>query len=172
MPRGKGTVSRRLGRVAIAVLVIFLVAGTVAIWALFRSANDVDRLAANYGPASDGNAAELIYMLDAETAIRGYALSGEPAALRPYREAVRKIVPAIDSVDSALHGVGDHSLDGALADQRRLAERWIATIARPAAHSHAVARKLMRASGGRPLFDAYRRVNAAVSGDLDTTRRE
>ena len=172
MSRAKDTVSRRLGRVVIAVLVIFLVAGTVAIWGLFRSANEVDRLATTYGPASDGNATALTYMLDAETAIRGFALSGEPASLRPYREAVRKIVPTIDSVTTALHDVGDHSLDTALAYQRRLAERWITTIARPAAHSAATARKLTRSSGGRLLFDAYRRANAVVSDDLDTSRRE
>src|SRR5690349_7781173 len=132
MPSANDTVSRRLGRVVIAVLVIFLVAGTVAIWALFRSPNEVDRLATAYGPASDANAAALTYMLDAETAIRGFALSGEPASLGPYRQAVRKIVPTIDSVTKALHEVDNHSLDGSVAEQRLLAQRWITTIVRPA----------------------------------------
>ncbi|HEY2299561.1 MAG TPA: ATP-binding protein [Jatrophihabitans sp.] len=164
--------SRRLGRVAVAVLIIFVLTGSITIWALFRSANEVDRLATVYAPASDANAAALIYMLDAETAIRGYALSGEPSSLEPYQHAVRKIIPTIDSVGATLHRADDHSLDDALAKQRALAQRWVTTIARPAASSAAAARRVTRASGGRVLFDAFRGANAMVADDLDTFRRE
>ena len=69
------TVPRRIGRVAIAVLLAILVVGTIATWSLLRSTKEVDRLASGYGPASDANASALTYMLDVETAIRGYALT-------------------------------------------------------------------------------------------------
>jgi two-component system phosphate regulon sensor histidine kinase PhoR len=164
------TVPRRIGRVAIAVLLAVLVVGTIATWALLHSANEVDRLASGYGPASDANASALTYMLDVETAIRGYALTGNPASLGPYHRAINQVLPTIDAMRTDAHSVGDRSLDGVIAQERRVALSWLSHVGRPAARSVADARREAQTTSARLRFDAFRRANAAVAVRLDTTR--
>jgi two-component system, OmpR family, phosphate regulon sensor histidine kinase PhoR len=164
------TVSRRIGRVIFWVAVVCLAVGVAAAITLWRSAREVDRLSGGYGPASDANAAALTYMLDAETGIRGYALTGAPAALAPYRHAVRNILPAIDTVRTTLHDVDDDSVDADIMAERRLAATWIDTVARRAVVDVAAARQQTEAASARRSFDAFRRANAAVAADINATR--
>jgi signal transduction histidine kinase/CHASE3 domain sensor protein len=165
------TVPRRIGRVGIAVLLAVLIVGTIATWSLLRSADEVDRLTSGYGPASDANASALTYMLDVETAIRGYALTGEAAALGPYHRAINQVLPTIDAVRIDAHSVGDRSLDGVIAQERRVAQSWLSHVGRPAARSLADARREAHTTSARLRFDAFRRANAAVAVRLDTTRQ-
>lgn len=169
-PRAADTVSRRIGRVAFWVVVACLVVGVAATVMLLRAAREVDRLTGGYAPASDANADALTYMLDAETGIRGYALTGTPAALAPYRQAVRKILPSIDSIGTTLHRVGDHSVDSDIAAEHRLAATWIDTVARPSVTDAASARRRAQSIAARRRFDAFRRANAEVAADIDAVR--
>ena len=170
MRAANDTVSGRVVRVAAGVLAAILVVGAAATWALLRSARQVDRLAEGYGPAADANAAALIYMLDAETAIRGYALNGTSAALAPYRAAGTKVLPRLAAVRHYLHEVGDHSLDASLEAERRRARSWLDTVARPAVRGVAAARRTTQTAAARASFDAFRRANTAVATRLDDAR--
>ncbi len=171
MKAANDTVPRRIGRVAIGVLLAVLVVGTIATWSLLRSTNEVDRLASGYGPADDANASALTYMLDVETAIRGYALTGNPASLGPYHRAIGRVLPTIDAVRTDTHSVGDSSLDGVIAQERRVAQAWLSHVGRPAARSVVDARHEAQTTSARLRFDAFRRANAAVAVRLDTTRK-
>jgi signal transduction histidine kinase/CHASE3 domain sensor protein len=164
------TVFGRVVRVAAGVLAVVLIVGGAATWALLHSARQVDRLAEGYGPAADANAAVLIHMLDAETAIRGYALTGSPAALTPYRNARTKVLRELIAVSHDLHAVGDGSVDASLAAERRCARTWLDRVARPAARDAAAARHTSKASAARVRFDAFRRANTAVAARLDAAR--
>ena len=127
MKAANDTVPRRIGRVAVGVLAAVVVVGTVVTWSLLRSADKVDQLSTGYGPAADANAAALTYMLDVETAIRGYALTGGPASLGPYHRAIDQVLPSIDAERAAVHSVGDGFFDS--ADHARAPHR--AKLARP-----------------------------------------
>ncbi len=171
MRAASDTVFGRVVRVAAAVLAAVLVVGGAATWALLRSARQVDRLAVGYGPAADANAAALTYMLDAETGIRGYALTGSPAALAPYRLAGTEVLPQLAAVRRDLHSVADHSLDAAIDVEARRARTWLDTVARPAVRGVAAARRATSASSARARFDAFRRANTAVAASLEAARR-
>ncbi len=171
MKAANDTVPRRIGRVASSVLLAVLIVGTIATWSLLHSANEVDRLASGYGPASDANASALTYMLDVETAIRGYALTGNPASLGPYHRAINQVLPTIDTVLTDAHSVGDRSLDDVIAQERRVAQSWLSHVGRPAARSLADARREAQRTSARLRFDAFRRANAAVAIRLDATRQ-
>ncbi|MGH8859814.1 MAG: ATP-binding protein [Jatrophihabitantaceae bacterium] len=164
------TVSGRIWRVAAGVLVTVLAVGAGATVALLISAHQVDRLSSGYAPAADSNGAALTYMLGAETGIRGYALSGRRSALAPYRQAVAKVFPRLDAAAAALHGIGDHSLDRAIATERRAAQAWITAVARASVRGLSAARRTTQTAGARKPFDAFRRANDALAGDLAAKR--
>jgi two-component system, OmpR family, phosphate regulon sensor histidine kinase PhoR len=165
------TVPRRIGRVAIAVLLAVAAVGAFATWSLLYSADKVDQLSSSYGPAADANAAALTYMLDAETAIRGYALNGSPAALGPYRRAIHRVLPSIAAVRADVHSAGDRSLDPVIDAEQRAAATWLHRVGQPATRSVSTARRATETASARRLFDAFRRANASVAAHLGATRR-
>jgi two-component system phosphate regulon sensor histidine kinase PhoR len=166
----RDTLARRVARLVAAVVALLIIVGAAASVMLLISADTVRRLAAGYGPASDANGASLMYMLDAETAIRGYALTGERSYLTPYRAGVNKIVPAIDSVERTLTRVGDHSLDNQITAERRLAQAWIGRVGEPSVASSARARRIIAAPAARSRFDQFRVANATVSSAITDKR--
>jgi signal transduction histidine kinase/CHASE3 domain sensor protein len=164
------TVSRRIGRVTVGVLLTVVLVGAVATVALVNTARRIDRLSNGYAPASDANNAALIDMLDAETGIRGYALTGNRDALEPYRQGVVAVLPELDAAAAALHEVGEHSFDDAIAAERALAVTWIDTVARPAVRGSAAARRATQTGVSKQRFDAFRRANATVGARIDSAR--
>ena len=110
-------------------------------------------------------------MLDVETAIRGYALTGSPASLGPYHRAIDRVLPSVDAVRAAVHSVGDGSLDRVITRERRTAQDWLHRVGRPAARSVIDARREAQTTSARARFDTFRRANTAVAARLDATRR-
>jgi signal transduction histidine kinase len=165
----RDTVSRRFGRITVWSIVLVVLVGTAATTALLTVAKRVDRLSTGLGPASDANGAALIYMLDAETGIRGYALTGSRASLQPYLDNVDKIVPRIDAIGRALHRIGEHDLDRAIARERRLAMAWIEAV-RPAVVGAGSARRIIETQAAKGRFDAFRRASHEVGASIDASR--
>jgi two-component system, OmpR family, phosphate regulon sensor histidine kinase PhoR len=164
------TVSRRVGRLVASILGLLILVGGAASFTLLTSANTVNRLSSGYTPAGDANNAALIYMLDAETGIRGYALTGQRSYLRPYRDDIGKILPTIDIVSTTLGKIGDHTLDTRIAAQRRAARAWIDGVGVRAAANLAAARRVIRAPTSRTRFDTFRTASAAVSAAIAASR--
>jgi signal transduction histidine kinase len=148
-------------------LVVVSVASSVA---LLVSARTVSKLSTGYAPAADANSAALVYMVDAETGLRGYALSRRAGYLQPYRDSVRKILPTIDQSAAVLQHIGDHSVDAKLALERHTAQNWIDNTAKPAAGSAAVARRLLTAPAAKVRFDLFRAANTNVENSINTIR--
>jgi two-component system, OmpR family, phosphate regulon sensor histidine kinase PhoR len=171
-PRAADTVARRVARTAIGMIIVLLIVGGAAIFALIRSAQSVDRLSNGYGPAADANADALTYMLDAETGIRGYALTGRAVTLEPYAMSIHRILPTITSIRTAMHRIGDDSLDAEIAVQYARARDWITTVAQPAVTSPAAARRATEAPGAKARFDRFRAVNGQIGASLDATRAQ
>lgn len=155
--------------VAIILGLLLFVGGGASI-ALLLSARTVNSLATGYTPAADANGHALTYMLDAETGIRGYAVTGRSADLAPYRAAVNEIVPAIDSIKAALARVGNHGLDAKIAAERTMAQLWIAGVGEPATASLPAARRIVRAPSARARFDTFRAANQRVASSINTRR--
>ena len=68
-----------------AVLAVLVLAAVAAMVQVVRHQDDVTEL--YYGAITEASSG-YIRMLDAETAVRGYALTGEPVTLGPYQEAL------------------------------------------------------------------------------------
>ncbi|TAM81155.1 MAG: HAMP domain-containing protein [Jatrophihabitans sp.] len=165
----KDTVRRRLRRLVLGVVALMLMSLLVGLFALQIATGNVSKLAAGYGPASDAASDALTYMLDAETGIRGYQLSGDPADLQPYLRSEPKIIPTLDSIATLLHGVGYHDLDRALGSERAAAAQWLQTVVDPVVLGGRPAFSAARDALGIRLLDEFRRQNAVV---LSTLRAE
>jgi two-component system phosphate regulon sensor histidine kinase PhoR len=164
------TVSRRVGRLVASILGLLLLVGAAASITLLTSANTVQKLSNGYAPASDENSAALIYMLDSETGLRGYALTGRRTYLRPYRADINKIIPTIDAVSHSLAGIGDHRIDAKIAAQRSAARTWIDAVKLPSTAGVAAARRAVSVPQARTRFDKFRAANAEVSAAINASR--
>ncbi len=118
----RDTLTRRIGVLTAGILGVLIVVSAVSSVALLLSARTVTKLATGYAPAADANSAALVYMLDAETGLRGYALTGRRSYLQPYHSSVRRIVPTINAIANTLSGIGDHSIDAKIVTERRIAQ--------------------------------------------------
>ena len=87
-PRGGWTLARRL-RVALATLsVLFLVGGIVLVLALRQADRSVSVQTKRTFPARLAASELLTSLVDQETGLRGYALTGDDRFLAPYREGI------------------------------------------------------------------------------------
>jgi two-component system phosphate regulon sensor histidine kinase PhoR len=168
--RRHDTVNRQITRLVASVLTLLVLTGAAAIIALSISSASVNRIATGYGPAADFNDNALIALLDAETGIRGYGLSGKSSFLQPYRAAVRRIMPDLQIVSHSLDQIGDHSLDQQITRETRLAHEWITKVGQRASVSAAAARRIAESSSAKNRFDDLNRANARLSDELDHKR--
>jgi signal transduction histidine kinase/CHASE3 domain sensor protein len=166
----RDTLTRRIGVLTAGILGVLIVVSAVSSVALLLSARTVTKLATGYAPAADSNSAALVYMLDAETGLRGYALTGRRGYLQPYQDGVRKIVPSINAVATTLTSIGDRSVDAKIAAERRRAQSWIDHVATPSVRSLAAARRTIVHPMARARFDAFRAANDDVAKAIDDIR--
>jgi diguanylate cyclase (GGDEF)-like protein len=103
-------------------------------------------------------------MLDEETGLRGFIITGDPLFLAPYYQGETEL---LDGDTEALTLATHSDLVTAIVNMRVAEEAWISSWAVPAltfpeAHSN-VATVESFLLGGKNLFDAYRVTNSAVS---------
>ena len=160
--RRRDTVRRRLRRLVLGIIALMLASMLVGLLAVQLATGDAAKVSSTYAPAADAAADALSAMLDAETATRGYLLSGNRIFLQPYQANEEKILPSIERIAALLHGADDHSLDGAIAAERQAAESWLNSIGRPIAESDHPKLSAQQDALGKQLFDQFRRRNAVV----------
>ncbi|MHC3814098.1 CHASE3 domain-containing protein [Streptomyces sp. NBC_00341] len=111
-------------------------------------------------------------LLDQETGVRGYALSGDPTFLQPYATGKRDEEQRLARVRSAMGGAEPYARDldriaAASAQWRKEhAEPLIAAVRRDGRQGRASA----RTSESKTAFDTLRRLYTAQQSHLDTAR--
>lgn len=170
----RDAVGTRLRRLVLLLLMLLVAVGTAGVLAVQASTHQVSKLAKGYGPAGEEHAAALTLMLDAETAVRSYLITGNRHFLQPYLSARDRILPTLDATIADLHAIDEHRLDAAIATERALAKQWLDTYAAPItgqASLPANAAEAYQQQGAKQLFDRYRKANAVVNDGLDDYRR-
>ena len=170
----RDAVGTRLRRLVVLLLLLLVGIGTAGVLAVKIATDQVSDLARGYGPAGEQHAQALTLMLDAETAVRGYLITGNRNFLQPYVIGRSKILPAMDATLEHLHAIGEHHLDATLAQERSLAKQWLETYADPIARKTGRppnATEVYQQQGAKQLFDRFRAADQAVGDSLNANRR-
>lgn len=153
-----GWTTRRWLRTGVAVtLVVLAVVGSLSVWAMARAARMTDELVNTRTPALVAAVRLESALVNQETGVRGYGLTGRTEFLTPYTQGVKDEKAAMRRLQSLLAGDGRARAD--LARVRELAETWQGRIARPvsaASAEEAVPLAKERAEEGKAAFDALR----------------
>jgi signal transduction histidine kinase len=179
-----GWTTRRWLQVGVGVALAVLAAlGLLGVWALNHAGAVTDRLVDRQSSVLISSIRFEAAMLDQETGIRGYGMTGRPDFLQPYvggrareQAALRTMIPLVD-------GPRERA-DLALVLQR--ARAWQDLVAAPIATARGAAATRMadeRAGEGKAGFDSLRAAmttqqrhltqdRAAGRADLDTVRAE
>ncbi|MFJ3582924.1 CHASE3 domain-containing protein [Streptomyces sp. NPDC090127] len=154
-------------------LVVLTVLGTLGGWVLSRTASISDELVDVTSVAlSTADGLELA-VLNQETGIRGYALTGATDFLAPYRQGLTAEQEAAADLSDLLRG--DATGRGDLATVREALETWQAQTARPIASTPAgppSPATMDRATEGKAAFDTVREAVGALQQHLRTERDE
>ncbi|MCK8677635.1 sensor histidine kinase [Streptomyces lichenis] len=158
--------TRRWLRVGVTVsLAVLAVLGGVGVWTLSRAATITDELVNRRSPALNSAVRLETALVNQETGIRGYGLSGEEVFLQPYREGLTQEKAAVGELRRLLPDTGRER--GDLGTVLAKAEAWQGDIAKPVAAAppgDAVPQAAQRAADGKAAFDALR---AAMDAQQD-----
>ena len=156
--------------VLIVVLVVGLtVLGAVALLLLFRR---VAALNAEIAPAEAANAQLLQSMTDAESGLRGFVITKDPAFLQPFDSGLSKLRTAQRQTEAAL--AGQPSLLALAQAEHRSAEAWLSDFARPLGAQRATDPLVSLAAqrAAKQLFDTFRSDNASLTVALHRGRAD
>jgi signal transduction histidine kinase/CHASE3 domain sensor protein len=169
----RDAVGTRLRKLVMMLLLLLVGIGTAGVIAVQVATDQVSDLAQGYGPAGEQHAQALTLMLDAETAVRGYLITGNRNFLQPYLTSRGKILPSLDATLDHLHAIDDHHLDRALAEERALAKQWLDSYADPIANRRRPPNptEVYEQQSAKQLFDRFRQADEAVGNSLDANRR-
>ncbi|MBL7258480.1 ATP-binding protein [Paractinoplanes lichenicola] len=118
--------------------------------------------------ARDDNRAVLQYMTDAETGIRGFQLTGDPAFLEPYTSGR---AGAFSAMDRLAGDPLDAETARLLLAERQAAEGWLYGYAIPIVNAGEPDTDAGRAARGKDLFDRLRTANADVFAAVESFER-
>ncbi|MFE2865977.1 ATP-binding protein [Embleya sp. NPDC059259] len=168
-PRMRQVVGLGLGLLAL-VIVISAVVGALAISRLNDSRHTVlDRLE----PAANAALRLENALIDQETGVRGWIISGDPSFREPYTQARVEEDRAYASLERLLPNSAEgERLRADLAEVKARAGAWRAAYAEPV-----IANRTATAAGsspdqGKALFDAVREATAAQQADLGRERAQ
>ncbi|MFE6286267.1 ATP-binding protein [Streptomyces sp. NPDC057877] len=151
--------TRRWLRAGVAVtLAVLTVLGSLGVWAITRTSQVTDELVDYRSPALEQAVRLESALVDQETGVRGYGLTGERSFLAPYPKGVADERAAARRLRELVRGDARGRED--LTTVQRLAGRWRERLARPVSEAgadRAVAVASDRADEGKRLFDAVRR---------------
>ena len=122
---------RRLTVAFAAVAVVVLAVLVVATSSYFGMRHQQREVIDGYYDALTISNEQFVRLVDVENAVRGYALTGDPAGLQPYLE-MQEAPAAADGEDLESRLAGDEESLAALARARESAGRWWSQWAQPA----------------------------------------
>ncbi len=123
------TLRRRVTALILAVAAVLIVLGTVAAIAATDSNRHIDTILDKTGPMRAAGESLNTAVVDQETGIRGFAISGREENLQPYNDGLAAQNRLIGDIDR-LAG-DDDGIRTALADVRQRADAWRAAVAEP-----------------------------------------
>ncbi|WP_432824247.1 ATP-binding protein [Dactylosporangium sp. CA-092794] len=126
----------------------------------------LDRALAGNAAAAAANHRILADLTDADTGVRDYRGTGDPARLEPYRRGAGDYPLALRDA----RRYDDPAVRAALQRQDEAAQRWLVRFAIPAA-SVPPGAPGAGDDAGRDLFDRFRAANRAVDAAVEARRR-
>jgi signal transduction histidine kinase len=158
------TVRQLLGWVLFSSVASMLIVGAIGSLAVHESTETVDTLSQELGPAQVSNAEFMEAMLDAETELRAYLISGQLQQLTDHHAALARAPRA--EADLRHYVAGHPALAGLVRRQEHLARSWRAFAAR------AITKGPRTADDDLPLFDeGVRRFDAIKAVNLEVSQR-
>ena len=158
--------NRTLGGAVAVIALVAMLSGAVVVSALNQQEAAVEARRLAYATMRETDAF-LIAMLNQETGLRGYVITGRPVSLEPYkwgRDALDGVVDRL-RVETAPHADEAALLDGAVAAarawQNEIAEPLVRGMADPA--TRAAATEIEKSGKGKADFDAFRGRLAAIA---------
>ncbi|MGW3056554.1 sensor histidine kinase [Streptomyces goshikiensis] len=164
------TTRRWLGVGVAAALTILTLLGAVGAWVLGQTRSISDELVNEKSPALSVSFRLESALLNQETGIRGYGLTGTPEFLQPYQQGLTEQQTYITRLQELLHGNRARLQDLTVVEER--IEAWQERIARPIAAAPPGAPSPLateRAEEGKKTFDAFR---TALSSQQDRLRAD
>jgi two-component system OmpR family sensor kinase len=162
------SVRRLLQTMLVVSALAVLLVGVIGAFAVHETTQTVDTLSQELSPAQQANARFMEAMLDAETELRAFLISGEESQLSDYRAALA-LAPR---VERDLHAyAGDHHDKADLvATQDRAARLWVNDFAKAAIRTGGgpgTYEPALYETGVR-RFDAIKDVNRQIASTLQT----
>ncbi|MET9497901.1 CHASE3 domain-containing protein [Streptomyces sp. NPDC006552] len=159
--RASWTTRRWLRVSATLALIVLAVLGGLGLWALNRTSTLTDELVDVRSPALATSVRLEAALVNQETGIRGYGLTGERTFLAPYQEGLADQRSAVSGLRRLLahDSKGQTDLDTVL----NASDRWQRGYARPVAETPAGApakTSAQRTNQGKNTFDALRKAMA------------
>ncbi len=149
-------------------LVIALVLVAFGGWRLITTLSHASQAQDFVREAQVARALVLGYQLEEETAIRGYAGTGEVFFLQPFEEAKPRMAGAFADLDNRLTLIADNSLWRSVQDERRLNTLWLKTVGEPLRSDWRLSpATLALQRHGKELVDAFLQDNANILAGLD-----
>ncbi|MFJ5084138.1 CHASE3 domain-containing protein [Streptomyces sp. NPDC088706] len=163
------TTKRWLAVTAAAALSLLLALMLFGSWVLARSTTINTRLVDHSTPALIAAVRLESALVNQETGIRGYGVTGQDSFLAPFREGLEQQRKAVGDLRTATGG--DRATERDLAEVIRRADRWQARIARPVvAADDPKAAAAERAVEGKALFDSVRSATSVQQSRLAADR--
>ncbi|MFJ9733649.1 ATP-binding protein [Streptomyces sp. NPDC101169] len=166
-----GWTTRRWLRTGVATtLAVLAVLGSLGGWAMWRTSQITSELVDRRSPALIEAMRVEQALVNQETGIRGYGLSGRTDFLQPYARGVSDEKTALRLLRPL---VTDERAAADLAEVERLADTWQRNFARPiseASPDEAVKLATRRAGEGKSSFDVLRRAMARQQDHLQSER--
>ena len=163
------SVGQTLQRAFAVALICLGLAGTAGAVALIVSAHRFENVVDHDMPLLLANQQILQSMTDAQTAYRGFLITGDHAFLAPYEPAKARYHRAVAQASLL---AGTEAVRDSIQAQAEAAQRWMDQFAEPTvalwSDDPAAARAAVSAGGGRTRFDRLRRLNS----ETDTAIRD
>jgi len=141
---------------------LVVLVGLAGAGALALASERVGHLTDELTPAVEANGRVLQAMLDAQTGLRGYQLTGDPAFLEPHERGLPEVGVQIEKV---LTSTDDPAVAELMAAQQRSAQAWLQAYAQPG--DVETTRESLAAKAS---FDDFREVNATLTLRLTDSR--
>jgi len=125
------TLRRRVAALCLAAGIVLGALGGVAALTAANSNEHVDTLVDRTGPMRTASESLTTAFVDQETGIRGYAISGRDANLKPYTDGLAAQTDLIAQIDRLLGPDGDPGARAALAEVQQRADAWRSAVALP-----------------------------------------
>jgi signal transduction histidine kinase len=153
------TLRRRMIALVVTVAILLGGLGVYAVFTAARNNHQIDDVLNRASPMRAAGESLYTALVDQETGIRGYAISGDPTNLQPYQGGLAQQRAMIARINSLLRP-GDADIRQSLGVVRQRADAWRAQVADPVVQ----AVKTQGPEAGRA------RIDAASTGPFDQVR--